>query len=222
MSAASPIRPAASLTEAATVHAWAGARYEGSPTAALLALDATLGGIVRRDREPLVTQMRLTWWHESLKRLDDAPPPAQPVLEDLAQLVVTRGIAGRDVAAQVEAWEALLDPDAAPELVVETFAIRRGALFGLAARAIAPDATYGARDAGAIWALADLAANLTDASLAAAARRRGASIALPRCPRALRGLGGMARDAALALTGKGSPGSPRRAIAVARAALTGA
>ena len=52
--------------------------------AALFSLDDTLGQILRTTREPLVGQMRLTWWHEALRALDGAPPPAQPVLQALA------------------------------------------------------------------------------------------------------------------------------------------
>lgn len=51
--------------------------------AALLALDERLGAILRSTREPLIGQMRLTWWHEALAALDTASAPAEPLLSTL-------------------------------------------------------------------------------------------------------------------------------------------
>ncbi|RYD27134.1 MAG: hypothetical protein EOP89_05470, partial [Lysobacteraceae bacterium] len=51
---------------------------------AVLALDRALGQILRTTREPMIGQMRLTWWHGALSDLDDKAPPAQPVLQGLA------------------------------------------------------------------------------------------------------------------------------------------
>uniref|UniRef100_UPI0034A01D0A squalene/phytoene synthase family protein n=1 Tax=Sphingomonas bacterium TaxID=1895847 RepID=UPI0034A01D0A len=43
--------------------------------AALLALDATLARIVWSARDPLIGQMRLTWWHGALSALDEGVVP---------------------------------------------------------------------------------------------------------------------------------------------------
>src|SRR3546814_17336884 len=43
--------------------------------AALFALDATLADVLRTTTEPMLGQMRLTWWHDALTRLEAAPPP---------------------------------------------------------------------------------------------------------------------------------------------------
>ena len=45
--------------------------------AALWALDEMLGAILRSGRDPMVSQLRLTWWHDALCRLDQAPPPSR-------------------------------------------------------------------------------------------------------------------------------------------------
>ena len=50
--------------------------------AALFALDDQLAGVVRTTRDPMVGQLRLTWWHEALAALDTAPPPAQAVVTE--------------------------------------------------------------------------------------------------------------------------------------------
>ena len=181
--------------------------------AALFALDATLGGILKTTREPVVGQMRLTWWYEALGRLDSAPPPAEPVLRALASAVVPR-VAGSALARIAEGWEALLElplDDAAVGRFAEG---RGGALFAAAARILeVEDPRIGA--AGEGWALADLAGRLSDparASLIATRARARLDVALTgRWPRRARALGALAvlARADVAPTRR-PPGSPAR------------
>src|SRR5258706_11816229 len=77
---------------------------------ALFALDDALAQLLRTTREPMVGQMRLTWWHEALTRLDASPPPAEPVLQCLARDVLPRGVTGCGLAGMIDAWEELLEP----------------------------------------------------------------------------------------------------------------
>jgi len=136
--------------------------------AALLDLDATLAGIVRTTREPLVGQMRLTWWHEALVALDTAPPPAEPVLTALAEQVVRHGVRGEQAARVVEGWEALLDP--LDEAAVDRAAERGVVLFGAMAALLREDVPDGG--AGRGWAYADLSRHLSDPGIAVHARIR--------------------------------------------------
>ncbi|RDE05178.1 squalene/phytoene synthase family protein [Sphingomonas aracearum] len=177
---------------------------------ALLDLDARLGAILRATGEPLVGQMRLTWWHDALARLDTAPPPAEPVLQALAAHVVPEGVTGRELAQLVEGWEALLEDDL-DEAALNTHASRRGAcLFGLMARLAGAAGSDPVAPAGRGWALADLATHITDLDVAARAR----AMAVPaldaarthRWSRAGRGLGAMARIAAHDLEHQGEGG----------------
>jgi len=141
--------------------------------AALLALDDTLGQILRTTREPLVGQMRLTWWHEALVALDGRTPPAEPVLRGLAGHVLPAGVRGADLARMVEGWEALLDP--LDRATVERAAAARGeALFGGLEQVLGVEDRCVAA-AGRGWALADFARGLSDPALAevAAAAARG-------------------------------------------------
>ena len=132
--------------------------------AALLALDETLGQILRTTREPLVGQMRLTWWHEALGALDTEPPPAQPVLQALAAEVLPRGVSGARLAGMIDGWEALLDPDPLDAVGLATYSEGRGAtLFELAGHAIGAGGGEPLRAAGAGWALADFARHARDA-----------------------------------------------------------
>lgn len=135
--------------------------------ATLLRLDARFAEIIRSTREPLVGQMRLTWWHDALERLDTNPAPAEPLLGLLQAEVLYHGIAGTDLATLVEGWEPLLDPLDAQ--AVADHAERRGArLFSLAGRLMPGDpATLAA--AGRAWAAADLAAHLTQPAIGALA-----------------------------------------------------
>lgn len=197
--------------------------------AALFELDSTLAAVLRTTREPLVGQMRLTWWHEALTRLDSAPPPAEPVLVALASAVLPRGIGGARLATMIEGWEELLDRDL-PHDAMRRFAERRGGgLFDMAG------ALLGARPddpliaAGAGWALVDLARHLRDpsageAALIAARPLLGVATGV-RWSRETRALGALAHlallDASVPLDRPLPVGSPRRVARLAWHRLTG-
>ncbi len=192
---------------------------------AVFALDDTLGGILRTTREPLVGQMRLTWWYEALGRLDIAPAPAEPVLTALQTVVLPEGVSGRMLAGMTDGWEALLAPvlDAA---ALERFARDRGRrLFELAGMMMkVSDARIGL--AGEGWALADLSQRLSDAPSRTLARTRAVEaldVALRGLwPGRARSLGAMALSARLDLSASPTPpGSPKRVGRLAWHRLTG-
>ncbi|MFS0770938.1 squalene/phytoene synthase family protein [Sphingomonas sp. 1P08PE] len=194
--------------------------------AALIALDERLGAIVRSTREPMVGQMRLTWWHEALERLDDAPAPAEPVLADIAATVIGDTVKGRDVAAMIDGWEALLDGEVADDQVLATHARARGGqLFVLAGR------LSGAGDepliaAGEGWALADVAANLSDPAAAMraklGARERLEEVFARRWSRPARGLGALTLIATMDVAPElRPPGHPLRLARLVLHRLTG-
>ena len=190
--------------------------------AALFALDDTLGNIVRSTREPIVGQMRLTWWREALTRLDSAPPPAEPVLQTLATAVVP-GVSGAALAEMIDGWEALLEPEL-DDAAIGLFAEKRGGgLFDVMARAcgaveprIAP--------AGQGWALADLAQRISDPTLADAIRQQALArldaALVGAWPRRLRALGALALLARADLQGTAAA-SPKRIGRILIHRLTG-
>jgi 15-cis-phytoene synthase len=157
--------------------------------AALLALDDQLAAIVRTTTQPMVGQMRLTWWHDAIMRLESAPPPAQPVLQALSRHVVpVTGAAA--LAPMIDGGEVLLDPDLSDEALRE-YAAGRGALFAAAAAVLGGSAER-VGHAGEAWALLDLAAHVRDPALSGQARALAATLAeRRRWPRALRALGAM-------------------------------
>ena len=58
---------------------------------ALWRLDVTLGAVLAAGREPMIGRIRLAWWREALEKLDREAPPAEPLLQALAERVVPAG-----------------------------------------------------------------------------------------------------------------------------------
>lgn len=156
---------------------------------ALWRLDAALGGALAGGREPMMGRIKLAWWREALERLDRQKPPAEPVLEELAALVVA-SVSGAELALMEEGWAVLADPEPLSAGDLHTYAKGRGRLlFRYTARLLGLDA--GALEsAGEAWALVDLARHCTtaeDADVALAAARERLQQA--RWPAQLRPLG---------------------------------
>lgn len=198
--------------------------------AALFALDDTLGQILQTTREPLVGQMRLTWWHGALAALDIAPPPAQPVLEALAAEVLPRGVTGSQLAAMIDGWEALLEAEDLDAATIERHAVARGrGLFLAAATVLECPSRDPVGEAGIGWALADLVRHVRDRAVAErAAHLAQASLAVAtgrRWSRAGRPLGALAQvarmDLAVPLDVPIAHGAPRRVARLALFRLTG-
>ncbi|MDE0879434.1 MAG: hypothetical protein OSB00_12345 [Sphingomonas bacterium] len=140
------------------------------PLALLFALDAQLARIVATTREPMMGQLRLAWWRDSLVALDTSPAPAEPILRDIADRLLPMGIRGADLAGMTEGWESILASDGADGAVRAVYADRRGSLlFAAAARVMGADGT-GVAAAARGWALADLSRRSSLANVAMLAR----------------------------------------------------
>jgi phytoene synthase len=129
--------------------------------AALLALDDRLADIVRRANDPLVGQMRLTWWREALEALDRGAPPAEPILRALAEHALPHGATGAALAEITDGWEALLEEPFGHD-AIERHSLRGAALFAVLGQ-ITGAADDAIAEAGRGWALADLAGHLGEA-----------------------------------------------------------
>lgn len=197
--------------------------------AAILALDDMLAQILRTTREPLVGQMRLTWWHEALVALDRAPPPAQPVLQALAVEVLPQGVSGAALAGMIDGWEVLLDPDPLTRAMVEAYAAARGAgLFSIGGQLLGASTRDPLQAAGMGWALADLARHARDAAAALPAELAATALSAAtrqRWSRAARALGALAHIARIDLAlpqGVPAPvGAPPRVARLAWHRFTG-
>lgn len=164
-----PIPPAAPDDRALVLAAAPAARRPA--LSALFALDDTLARIVRSTREPLVGQMRLTWWHDALMRLNAAAAPAEPVLQAVQRELLPLGVTGASLAGMIDGWEELVVSDPLDEAALLRHAAARGAgLFTAAGRVLGADSPL-LDPAGQGWALGDLSRHLTGSALADAAGR---------------------------------------------------
>lgn len=185
-------------------------------TLALIALDARLAAVLRRRGEPMLAQMRLAWWRDRLAD-DPASWPADAVLALLPQWREPGAL-----VPLVDGWEALLGEQLDQAAIAE-FAHGRGVSFGLLARELRCD-PHDAEAAGRLWALGDLAANLTDpAERAAVIEAAGAEPRLSSLPRLLRPLTVLAGLAQASLRRGGAPllANPGAALLAVRLGIFG-
>ncbi len=165
-------------------------------TLALLALDQRLAGLLRHSREPMMAQIRLAWWRETLERDAAEWPEGEPLL---AALRSWNG-GHRALVALVDGWEALTgEAPLAPEALEEMVDGRAAAFAGLAAALGRGAEAEAARALGRRWALADLATKLNHPGESVVVRRlaqaeQGRSVRVSRALRALAVLEGLARD----------------------------
>lgn len=144
---------------------WLAARFIADPQSradviALYALNHELAHVAHVAHEPLMGEIRLTWWAEAIDEIcAGRPPRGHPVLQALARVQARRALPREALAALVEARYADLEPvplagDAALESYVRSTA---GTLMRLAAAVVAPQgAAADVEPAARAWALAGL------------------------------------------------------------------
>lgn len=192
----------------------------------LWALDEQFAHLLTSGREPTLALMRMIWWRDSLAALDTAPPPAQPLLRQVAERLLPAGLRGQELASLEEGWSGMLD-DAGNEDVASPARRRGEVLFDLSARLL------GGEDervpaGGACWSLVDRARHASTAAerdrlMAAAGSTLAEAGPHGRWPRALRPLAVLVA-LARADVRAGSPlpqGGPLRLMQALRAGLTG-
>lgn len=130
----------------------------------LFALDAALGDVIRRAREPMVGRIRLAWWRERLLEIDQGTVPAEPRLEATARLVAQSPLTGAMLAELVERWEPMFGDFPWEAEVVGPVSGRGAFLFGYAAQVLGadPPGMRMAQLAGSLWTLVDVAKHVSD------------------------------------------------------------
>ena len=141
---------------------WMSSRFIADPQAradviGLYAFDYELGRAPKVASNPLIGEIRLTWWREALDEMFEGRPVRRhPTAEALADVVARRGLERAALETLVEARYRELDPK--PIEAAEALAWAResaGQVAVLAARMLDPDSDpEPARAAGAAWALA--------------------------------------------------------------------
>ena len=186
-------------------------------TLALLALDARLAAVLRARREPIAAQLRLAWWRDVLARPAAEWPHGEPVLDALRGWRDPSGLSGLAVG-----WEALLAEALTPTAIAE-FVAGRASAFACLARELGAEAVEAAEQAARIWALADLAANISDGEERALVVDYGRPIVPPPLSASLRPLAVLAGLGARALQQGGAPllSGPGSTLLALRIGLTG-
>ena len=185
---------------------------------ALWRLDVALGTVLATGSEPMISRIRLAWWRESLEKIDRERPPAEPVLDAVAQQLLPAGITGAELSLMEEGWATLLSPEPLSAEDLDTYARERGApLFAFTARLLV-DGSEDVDSAGEAWALVDLARRSGEAEATAALEAARARAVRDRWPAPLRPIGMLAmlarQDAkrGLPLPRQGSPGRVARML----------
>jgi phytoene synthase len=186
-------------------------------TLALLALDARMAAILRGRREPLAAQLRLAWWREMFALPTADWPGGEPLLESLRGWRDPAGL-----AALADGWEALLADELTPA-VIDEFAAGRIQGFACLAGELGLEAEGNIANAARVWALADLAANVSVVDECRQVVALGRDLAVAPLPKELRALAVLAGLGRAALDKNGAPllsgaGSMLRAL---RIGLTG-
>lgn len=196
---------------------------------ALWRLDVALGRVIAGGREPLISQIKLAWWRDSLAKLDSEAAPAEPALEAVAAHVLPMGVKGSELSHMEEGWTVLLSQERLTAAELASYAaFRGGLLFRHSGAILGKELSVEMEQSGQGWALVDLArhSNRDDAAASVeAAREELAASAGIRWPSALRPLGMLAalarRDAEQGPDGLQEQGAPGRMLRMLRHRLTG-
>lgn len=185
---------------------------------ALLALDARLASVLRKRGEPLLVQVKLAWWRDMLASPAQDWPWGDPVLD-----LLRHWRDPENLVPLVDGWEALLAEELRPRVIAD-FVDGRGIGFAALAHQLGAARPDDARIAGRLWALADLAANLSagEERELVVEYGRGQPIAplLPASLRPLAVLAGLA-SAALERGGNALLSGPRSTLTALRIGFTG-
>lgn len=193
--------------------------------AALFQFDRVLASAVSAASEPILGQIRLSWWREMIEAARPSAA-ADPLAATLGAIATDHSIAA-EMVSMVNGWESLLAPLPLAVEELEVYAKGRGAgLFGSAAKVAGCDSNAAER-AGEGWALADFAFHCSDRATAGRAlflanARLDGGDTLPRPLLPLTILRRFARrDAARGLDRGSASGTPWRPYDALAAAIQG-
>jgi len=129
----------------------------------LWALDVRLADIIRTTSEPLIGQMRLTWWHEVLTDETKTKGRGDLLVDAWREAGM---VPGDGCSAMIDGWEELLGMEMADEAALRAYAEGRGGGLFVAQTGAALEAKPMLKAAGAVWALWDLSGHISDSATA--------------------------------------------------------
>lgn len=195
---------------------------------ALFAIDAAMGDVVRTTSQPPLGAIRLAWWREQLEALDEGgPPPAEPRLRAVSELLLPKGLSGSGIARLEDGWLRLFDDFPWGIEVVEATWFRGRFLFAMAAQLLGGSSER-IEAAGGLYAIVDAARHCSEAvsrmTLLEHARTFARGLGRARIPPPLRPLSMLAALAARDAL-RGEPFEPQgtraRALAMLGHRVTG-
>lgn len=124
------------------------------------AFDARMADIIRSTSEPMIGQMRLTWWHEALAQ-DPMEGSGEPLMEVLRRQVLPLS-GGESLLSIIDGWEVLLEPLPLNNSQLVAFAEHRGGGLFRVMSALAGGGPPWLAQAGMGWALWDLSGHVSD------------------------------------------------------------
>lgn len=148
-----PLPPEVQLALAHT-----GAPYR-VPLSIFFELDLRLGRILARTNEPMLGQMRLAWWRETIEKPVAQRPSGDPVLDAISEHWIDRD---KSLISLIDGWEKLLaEPPLGRDHIM---AFAQGRIEAVRA-AFGAHSTQFDQSGAAVqichWAIADLAAGVT-------------------------------------------------------------
>jgi phytoene synthase len=144
---------------------WLSSRFIGDPAqradvVALYALDHELAHVARAAREPLMAEIRLTWWREAIEELFAGKAPrGHPVLQALSGAIPRRTLAPAPFEAMIDARVQALDAEtfASVATLENHIDATSGAVMALAIAVLGDRDAFDLRPAAQAWGLTGLA-----------------------------------------------------------------
>ncbi len=128
--------------------------------AALLALDQRLARIIAQTSEPMLAQIRIAWWRDTLRLPVDQRPQGDIVLDALGAEWAGQE---KSLIALADGWEEMLVEPPIPNDAIDRFVTARAEPFAALNEPSSDSKGYEhIHLAAQIWALADLLLNTTD------------------------------------------------------------
>ena len=185
--------------------------------------DARLARIVAATTEPMLGQMRLAWWRDTLGQPASERPQGDQVLDAVGE----HWLGAEDaLIAVVDGWEQMLSEPPLKRDAAEAFAEGRAeGLAGLARLINSPETVAGAvKEAGRTWAIADAVSHVSAGEERDTLLELGRGLpAVPKLPSPFRGVAVLAALGKRALDAGGAPLMDGRgaALVALRAGLLG-